>query len=132
MQKPELLLPVGNPESFYAAIKGGADAIFLGLKQFNARGRAKNFSNGQLHTIVKEAKKNNVLVYITLNTVIKNHELPELIDYLHFLNQTGINGIILQDWGVYFIAKRYFPNLVLSNEIRGVFVSQREHCGPGK
>ena len=113
MQKPELLLPVGNPESFYAAIKGGADAIFLGLKQFNARGRAKNFSNGQLHTIVKEAKKNSVRIYITLNTVIKNHELPELIDYLHFLNQAGIDGIILQDWGVYFIAKRYFPNLVL-------------------
>lgn len=113
MQKPELLLPVGNPESFYAALQGGADAIYLGLKQFNARGRAKNFTNGQLFTIVKEAKKNRVLVYLTLNTVIKNHEIPELIDYLHFLNQTKIDGVIIQDWGVYFIAKTYFPNLVL-------------------
>ena len=100
MQKPELLLPVGNPESFYAALKGGADAIYLGLKQFNVRGRAKNFTNGQLFTILKEAKKNRVLVYLTLNTVIKNHEIPELIDYLHFLNQTKIDGVIIQDWGV--------------------------------
>ncbi len=113
MQKPELLLPVGNPESFYAAIKGGADAIYLGLKQFNARGRAKNFTYGQLLTILKEAQKNNVLVFITLNTVIKNNEIPELIDYLHFLNQTRVNGVIIQDWGVYFIAKKFFPNLVL-------------------
>ena len=87
MQKSELLLPVGNPESFYAALRGGADAIFLGLKQFNARGRAKNFTNGQLFTILKEAKKNGILVYVTVNTVIKNSEINELIDYLHFLNQ---------------------------------------------
>ncbi len=113
MQKPELLLPVGNPESFYAALKGGADAIYLGLKQFNARGRAKNFTNGQLFTIIKEAKRNNVRVYITLNTVIKNHEIPELIEYLNFLSKAKVNGIIIQDWGVYFIAKRYFPNLVI-------------------
>jgi putative protease len=71
-KKPELLLPAGNVESFYAALKGGADAIYLGLKQFNARGRAKNFTNAQLQPIVKEAKKQNVLVYITLNTVVKN------------------------------------------------------------
>lgn len=113
MQKPELLLPVGNPESFYAALKGGADAIFLGLKQFNARGRAKNFTNGQLFTILKEAKQNKVRVYITLNTVIKNHEIPELIDYLNFLQYAKVDGVILQDWGVYYIAKKYFPNLVL-------------------
>ncbi len=113
MQKPELLLPVGNPEAFYAAVKGGADAIYLGLKQFNARGRAKNFTNGQLFTILKEAKQNGILVYVTVNTVIKNSEINELIDYLHFLNQAKVDGIIIQDWGVYFIAKRFFPNLVL-------------------
>lgn len=113
MQKPELLLPVGNPESFYAALQGGADAVYLGLKQFNARGRAKNFTNGQLITILKEAKKKNVQVYITLNTVIKNTEIPELLDYLNFLNQAGVNGVIIQDWGVFYIARTYFPNLVL-------------------
>lgn len=113
MQKPELLLPVGNPEAFHAAIKGGADAIFLGLKQFNARGRAKNFTNGQLQTILKLAREKNVAVYITLNTVIKNSEIPELLDYLHFLNQMKVSGVIMQDWGVFYIAKRFFPQMVL-------------------
>lgn len=113
MQKPELLLPVGNPESFHAAVRGGADAVYLGLKQFNARGRAKNFTNGQLVTILKEAKKKNIQVYITLNTVIKNSEIPELLDYLNFLNQVGVHGVIIQDWGVFYIARTYFPNLIL-------------------
>ncbi|QIA07904.1 peptidase U32 family protein [Draconibacterium halophilum] len=113
MQKPELLLPVGNPESFYAALRGGADAVYLGLKQFNARGRAKNFTNGQLVTILQEAKKKNIQVYITLNTVIKNNEIPELLDSLNFLNQVGVHGVIIQDWGVFYIARTYFPNLVL-------------------
>lgn len=112
MQKrPELLLPAGNIESFYAALKGGADAIYLGLKQFNARGRAKNFTNTQLHSLLIEAKKKKVRVYITLNTVLKNKEIPELLDYLHFLSLSGVDGIIIQDWGVYFIAKQYFPKL---------------------
>ncbi|WP_297086369.1 peptidase U32 family protein [uncultured Draconibacterium sp.] len=113
MQAPELLLPVGNPESFYAALRGGANAIYLGLKQFNARGRAKNFTNGQLVTLLNEAKKYQVQVYITLNTVIKNAELSELLEYLNFLNQAGVSAVIIQDWGVYFIARSYFPKLVL-------------------
>jgi len=109
--KPELLLPAGNIESFYAAIRGGADAIYLGLKQFNARGRAKNFTNAQLGALLTEAKKQNVQVYVTLNTVIKNNEILELLDYLHFLSRTGVNGIIIQDWGVFYIANRFFPKL---------------------
>lgn len=111
--KPELLLPAGNIESFYAALDGGADAIYMGLKQFNARGRAKNFTNTQLLPILKEAKKRNVKVYITLNTVVKNQEIPELLDYLHFLNLAGVDGIIIQDLGVYYIAKKFFPKLRL-------------------
>jgi len=109
----ELLLPAGNIESFYAALEGGANAIYMGLKQFNARGRAKNFTNAQLPPILKEAKKRNVQVYITLNTVVKNQEIPELMDYLHFLNIAGVDGIIIQDWGVYYIAKKFFPKLKL-------------------
>jgi putative protease len=89
--KPELLLPVGNIESFYAAINGGADAIYLGLKNFNARNRAMNFTPWQVAAIVKEARKRKVKSYITLNTVIRNFELEGLIDTL---NQIGLWGII--------------------------------------
>ena len=109
--KPELLVPVGNVESFYAALQGGADAIYLGLKQFNARGRASNFTNMQLLFILKEAQKKSVQVYLTLNTVIKNNEISGLIEYLHFLDYAGVDGIIIQDWGVFYIARKYFPKL---------------------
>jgi putative protease len=110
-KKPELLLPAGNTESFFAALQAGADAVYLGLSQFNARVRASNFNQFQLISILKEAKKRNVLIYITLNTVIKNGEIGLLIEYLHFLNEVGADGIIIQDWGVYYIAIKYFPKL---------------------
>jgi putative protease len=110
-KKPELLLPVGNIEAFHAALQGGADAVYLGLKQFNARGRASNFNHFQLLSMVEIAGKMRVKVYVTLNIVIKNNELPLLIDTLYFLSQANVDGIIIQDWGVYFLAKRYFPKL---------------------
>jgi len=110
-KKPELLLPAGNTESFFAALQAGADAVYLGLSQFNARARASNFNQFQFISILKEAKKRKVLVYVTLNTVIKNSEIGQLIEYLHFLNEAGADGIIVQDWGVYFIAQNYFPKL---------------------
>lgn len=74
-QKPELLAPVGNAESLYAALNAGADAVFMGLQEFNARGRASNFSKPMLQLAVRRAKEKNVKVYITLNILIKNNPL---------------------------------------------------------
>ncbi len=110
--KPELLLPVGNIESLYAAFEGGADAIYLGLKAFNARGRAANFTNSQLTAICQLAAQKHVKIYVTLNTVIKNNELPYLLDTLQFLSEQRIAGVIIQDWGVFCLMRRYFPKLV--------------------
>lgn len=110
-KKPELLLPAGNTESFFAALQAGADAVYLGLSQFNARARASNFNQFQFISVLSEARKNKVVVYVTLNTVIKNAELGQLIDYLHFLSEAGADAIIVQDWGVYYIARKYFPRL---------------------
>jgi len=110
---PELLLPVGNVESFYAALESGANAIYLGLKQFNARRKAGNFTRKQLLVMLKLAKEKKVRVYVTLNIVIKNSELELLIEHLDFLHQAGVDGIIVQDWGVFFIARKYFPKLKL-------------------
>ncbi|MDO8927866.1 MAG: peptidase U32 family protein, partial [Bacteroidota bacterium] len=111
--KPELLAPVGNTESFYAALNGGADAFYMGLQEFNARGRASNFTRPLLQFAVQKAHEKNVKVYITLNTLIKNKEIDQLADVLMFLNSLKVDGIIIQDWGVYFIARQYFPKLVL-------------------
>ena len=112
-KKPELLAPVGNAESFYAALNGGADAVFMGLQEFNARGRASNFTRPMLQLAVGKAHEKNVKVYITLNTLIKNKEIDQLIDVLSFLNSLRVDAIIIQDWGVYFIARKFFPKLVL-------------------
>ena len=109
--KPELLLPVGNTESFYAAVEGGADSVYLGLRSFNARGRAPNFTPNQLQSLLKEANQQKIKVYLTLNTLIKNNELPQILDILHLLSQTKISSIIIQDWGVYYLLKKYFSNL---------------------
>lgn len=111
--KPELLLPVGNIEAFYAALEAKADAIYLGLRSFNARSRASNFSPWQLGSMIKIARKNKVKVYITLNTVIKNGEINKLADTLFVLSQIKPDAIIIQDWGVYFLARRFFPALEL-------------------
>ncbi len=113
MKKPELLLPVGNTEAFYAAAEAGADAVYLGLRNFNARGRAKNFAPNQLQSILKEAKQLNLKVYLTLNTLIKNSELPELLDTLYMISQTSISAVIIQDLGVYYLLSKFFPNITI-------------------
>ena len=110
---PELLAPVGNVESFYAALSGGADAIYMGLQEFNARGRASNFTRPMLQLAVGKAHEKNVKVYVTLNTLIKNRETDQLIDILSYLDSLKVDGIIIQDWGVYYIANKFFPKLVL-------------------
>lgn len=108
---PELLLPAGNVENFRAAVAAGADAVYLGLQKFNARGRASNFSNSQFISVLDEAKIKQVKVYIALNTVIKNSELSQVLDLLWFLSKTSVSAVIIQDWGVYHLIKKCFPKL---------------------
>ncbi len=110
---PELLLPAGNPDSFMAAISGGADAIYFGLNQFNARSRARNFQLEDIPSLAKEAKKRNVKLYLTLNTLIKNGELRHLLKLLSALEHLPVSALIIQDWGLYYLVKKYFPKLVL-------------------
>lgn len=111
MMKPELLLPVGSVETFFAAMEGGADAFYLGMKKFNARNRAKNFSENDISNIIGEAHKNKRKVYITLNTLLKNNELPELVGYLNFLSQVNPDAVIVQDFATIMLIKKYFKNL---------------------
>lgn len=107
----ELLLPAGNPESFRAAIKGGANAVYLGIDKFNARRRAGNFTKEQLPAILKEARENDVKVYLTLNTVIRNNELLEIYQLLEYLMVIKPDAVIVQDWGVFYLIRKFFPGL---------------------
>lgn len=101
-KKVELLAPAGNFESFKAAIKAGADAIYLGGKKFNMR-RLKadaNFDNETLELAVKYAHENNVLVYVTLNNLISQDEIDDLVDYLKFLAKIKVDAVLIQDLAV--------------------------------
>ncbi len=111
LYKPELLLPAGSFEMFYAAMEGGADAVYAGLKKFNARNRAKNFSFSDVYKMSQEAHSRKKKIYVTLNTLIKNNELPDLIDTLNSLNQCGIDALIVQDLAVLNIVKKLYKNL---------------------
>jgi len=113
MKKPEILAPVGNIESFYAALNAGADAVYLGLQEFNARGRASNFTKPLLRLAITKAREKGIKVYITLNILIKNKEINQLIDTLSFLQAAKVDGVIIQDWGVYYLIKKYFPALAI-------------------
>ena len=110
---PELLSPAGSIECFHAAIEAGADAVYLGLEDFNARLRARNFTVKTVSYLVPYARKRNVKIYVTLNTQIKTNELEKLIHLLYQLSQTGIDGIIVADLGLIKIAQNHFPSLKL-------------------
>jgi len=109
----ELLAPAGTIDSFYAAIEAGADAVYLGLDALNARLRAKNFTTRTLAYLLPYARKKNAKVYVTLNTLVKQQELPRACDMLHQLEQLGVDAVIVSDPGLIRIAKKYFPGLEL-------------------
>ncbi len=109
----ELLAPAGAVESFRAAVNAGADAVYLGLTDFNARLRAKNFTMKTLSYAVPYAHERNVKVYVTLNTLVKQMELERALHFLYQLEQIGIDAIIVQDVGVITVAAATFPRLRL-------------------
>ncbi len=108
---PELLAPAGSRECFHAAIDAGADAVYLGLGDFNARLRAKNFTIRDLSTLVPFAHSRNVKVYVTLNTLIKQNEIAPALNVLYQLDQLGVDAVIAADIGLMRLSANNFPNL---------------------
>jgi putative protease len=111
----ELLAPAGGPDAAFAAFHFGADAIYLGLKKFSARAEAENFTLEELSEVVAyaHALPTPRRVFVTINTLIRNDELPELVDTLARLDEMGVNAVIVQDLGVYALIRRHFPRLEL-------------------
>ena len=108
---PELLAPAGNLQAGITAFDAGADAVYAGLSKFNARERSENFSFNDMSRLVAYAHRNNRKVYVTLNTLIKERELPEIVGFLAELGRIRPDGIIVQDLGVLRIIREYFPGL---------------------
>lgn len=109
----ELLAPAGNFECLKAAVANGADAVYLGGPQFNAREGAENFSGEMLESALSYAAERGVRVYITLNTLIKDDEIDEALRFAGFVYEKGADAVIVQDIGLARLLRRHFPDMRL-------------------
>ena len=110
---PEILAPAGGIEQFFAALRTGADAVFLGLQEFNARARAANFTLGELAELVPLAHRHGMKVLVTVNVLIREIELSDLVHTLAGLENIGVDAVIVQDLAVARIVRESFPGLRL-------------------
>ncbi len=109
----ELLAPAGNIETLEAAIGEGADAVYMGLKSFNARMRASNFAWNQFEAAVQSLHRRGKKIFVTVNTVCEEKETERLYRFLKYLNDIGPDGLIVQDFGVVRMVQEFFPDLRL-------------------
>lgn len=113
-RRPEILAPAGTEESFAAALASGADAVYLGLSEgFNARARATAFDLAGLPALVRRAHAANAKLYLTVNTLVFESELPSLEDLLRQVAAAGVDALIVQDPATALLARRVAPNLRL-------------------
>ena len=110
-RKPELLAPAGDMERLRAAVDYGADAVYLGGKNFGMRSAPANFSCQELEEGVALCHRRGVKVYVTCNTLPRNQELPEMVPFLKFCQEAGVDGFILSDLGVLALAKEQAPQV---------------------
>ncbi len=113
MSNIELLAPAGTPEALVAAFAAGADAVYCGLPRFNARERGENFTAENMRQAIAYAHKLHKKVYITLNTLIKESELPDLAEYVAQIADMAPDAVIVQDLGVLRLLREFFPNLTI-------------------
>lgn len=108
---PELLAPAGSRAAWAAAVEAGADAVYLGLNDFSARTYADNFSLAELAAVIRESHAAGVRVYLALNSLIKEGELPQAWKLLSTSAALSPDGFILQDLGLSSLAARHFPGI---------------------
>lgn len=112
-KKPELLAPAGNMDGFFGAIHAGADAVYLAGNQYGARAYADNFSDEELLACIRYAHLFQRKVYLAVNTLVKEPELERLPSFLSPLADAGLDGVIIQDFGVFHTIREHFPSLPL-------------------
>ena len=109
MKKIEILSPAGDVKSLYAAFEAGADAVYFGVSEFNARKRAVNIELKDLPLIVSEAYLRSIKLYLTLNTLVTADEIPQLLELIDSVMASGIKCFIIQDYGILNILEKYYP-----------------------
>ncbi len=113
VKKAELLAPAGNYDAFLGAVNAGADAVYLGGDRFGARAYADNFSTEQILRALQVAHFYGKKIYLTVNTLLKERELSALSDWLTPFYEAGLDGVIVQDFGVLCHIREHFPGLSL-------------------
>jgi len=108
---PELLSPAGNMQSAIAAINGGADAIYVGGKNFSARNLAQNFTDEELEQLINHGAIFGVKIYIAVNTLYKDAEMPLVVDFVRKMHAAGAAAFILQDIGLAYILRNHLPDI---------------------
>ncbi|MBI6874625.1 DUF3656 domain-containing U32 family peptidase [Clostridium aciditolerans] len=113
MNKIELLAPAGSIESLHAAVQAGADAVYLGGNKFSARAYASNFDNENMIKAVEYCHLYNVKMYVTINTILKEDEAKEALEYAKFLYKIGVDALIIQDLGFANLIRKNLPDFEL-------------------
>lgn len=111
--KPELLAPAGSPEALRAAVQNGAGAVYLGWGDFNARRGARNFSDGEFADALAYCHVRGVRVFLTLNTLVTDRELPRALETAAAACRLGVDAVLVQDWGLFDLLRRALPDLPL-------------------
>ena len=109
----ELLAPAGGQEALVAAVQSGADAVYMGFGAFNARRSARNFSDAEFRAAVSYCHLRGVKVYLTLNTLVTDRELPALAAEARTASECGVDAILVQDWGVLATLQKIIPDVPL-------------------
>ncbi|MFH1218071.1 MAG: peptidase U32 family protein [Pseudomonadota bacterium] len=111
--KPELLAPAGSLDVFATAVEEGADAVYIGAPALNARALAKNFTPEELASMIDYGRRSGVKVYMAMNSLVKEEEIPQLVELLALLEQLSPDALIIQDLGLYSLVRKYFPSFAL-------------------
>ncbi|WP_372713534.1 peptidase U32 family protein, partial [Ilyobacter sp.] len=106
-----IVAPAGNMERFYAAVKAGADEIYMGIKGFGARRNAENFTLSEYMEAMDYAHERGTKVFLTLNTVMRDKEIEALYENLKALYERGLDAVIVQDLGLFRFIKDNFPDI---------------------
>ena len=113
MKKVELLAPAGNFDCLKAAINNGADAVYLGGKNFSARAFANNFDNEELKQAIEYAHLRGVRVFVTLNTLLNEKEFTNALKMAEFYYENKVDALLIQDLGLYYVLKNKYPDFEL-------------------
>ena len=111
MRIPELLAPVGSMEHLKVAINAGASSVYLSGKEYGARKYATNFTLDEINDAINTAHMHNVKVYVTVNTLIKEDELEDVINYVSKLYAMGVDAVLVQDLGLIELINKHVPKL---------------------